>query len=209
MAAADDVVAPSWTGDRWLALELGNGLSAPAGWASLSLEASPFRHLSLVAGIGYADQSPQLSLMSRVWLPKGRTSVGAIVHALGVGWSFGRRTLALPAPCESNFPGDDGCGPGQDQSPGDKVWETARRVNIEYAIELPLVASALLLRCSGGLSFLTNANSYACAYNDGRITNCEGQSSSDGNVFPYLGVGLVMLLDGFHRLGPRQPMSEQ
>jgi len=194
-AYAQDDGIPAWTGERPFAVEVGNAAgSAPLGWLNLSMDFALSRYLSLAAGMGYGDGARQVSAMARVRIPGGSTSVGAIVHDIGVGWSMGRRTHSLPAPCQAQGLFDDQC-----SSPGDKVWEPAQRIDAEYSVELPLVASALVLRFFGGVSTIINTGSYFCDYMIGHIPQCQGKYASDGNIFPYMGVGLSILPGAFTR----------
>ena len=192
-AQVDEI--PAWKGERPFAIEFGNAVgSAPLGLLNLSVDFALSRYLTLAAGMGYGDGARQVSAMARVRIPGGSTSVGAIMHGIGVGWSMGRRTYLLPAPCQQQGPFDDQC-----TSPGDKVWDPAQRVDAEYSIELPVVASALVLRFFGGVSTIINTGSYYCDYMVGPTPQCQGKYASEGNIYPYLGVGLAILPGAFTR----------
>ena len=206
VSLAQELDRPVWTGERPLAIEVGNGANSPLGWIYASVDVSPIRYFSLTAGMGYGDNSTQFSAMARLRVPGGRTSVGVLVHGLGLGWSMGRHTTSLPEPCQPQGLFDEECA-----SPGDKVWDRAQRINMEYSIELPLVAWMLALRCFGGLSIIANSDSYYCDYGMGTtpVARCGGSEADLGKYSPYLGIGLSFLLDPWSSTAHGFPSDEE
>lgn len=195
----------AWTGERPLAIEFGNGVRSPLGWLYAAVDVSPFRYLSLAAGMGYGEHSMQVSAMARLRIPAGRTSVGAIVHGLGIGWSMGRLTTPLPEPCQPTGFFDEECA-----SPGDKVWNRAERINVEYSIELPLVASVLALRMFTGGSMVANSGGdYDCDTGAAPVPRCQGNYADLGKYFLYAGIGFSFLLDPWSSTPQGFPSDEE
>ena len=202
-ASAQDHAAPPWSGKRTFAVEVGSGFNAPGGVLSVAVDVALFRYLSLAAGVGYGDGSAHYSTMARIRIPLGRTSVGVLVHNLGLGWSTGRHTTGLDTPpCEYS------------ECPTlHKIWDPAHRFDAEYSIEFPLIASTLVLRLYGGVSTIINSGNYVCGldplgYNVADQYQCRGHDASAGNVFPYFGVALAMLFGASDRPIPSRSFAE-